>query len=414
MQIEKPYLMFIGDVQDQLAAKTAAGIVDWRRDWCVGQLRLPGCKADLGLEDVTVKEGRARGANTMVVGVVNAGGVLPDHWIRTIIAAIRAGMDIASGLHKRLEDVPEIADAAREHGRQLHNVRIPAMSFSTGKGTKRPGLRLLTVGTDCSVGKKYAALALEKEMQAQGLDADFRATGQTGILISGRGVAVDAVVADFISGAAEWLTPDADPRHWDVVEGQGSLFHPSFAGVTLGLLHGSQPDAFVVCHEPTRRTMRGVDFALPTIREVIEATLACGRLTNPEIRCVGLAVNTAALGQEEARRYLDELGEAEGLPASDPVRFGVEAIVRNLKEAFSGAGTAVRTDAAPEPPAADVPPIGPEVPLSAVAAAPGEADEPQAHASQAHAPEAAAPEESAPEESAAEAPRPVPHDAGAS
>jgi uncharacterized NAD-dependent epimerase/dehydratase family protein len=414
MQIEKPYLMFIGDVQDQLAAKTAAGIVDWRRDWCVGQLRLPGCKADLGLEDVTVKEGRARGANTMVVGVVNAGGVLPDHWIRTIIAAIRAGMDIASGLHKRLEDVPEIADAAREHGRQLHNVRIPAMSFSTGKGTKRPGLRLLTVGTDCSVGKKYAALALEKEMQAQGLDADFRATGQTGILISGRGVAVDAVVADFISGAAEWLTPDADPRHWDVVEGQGSLFHPSFAGVTLGLLHGSQPDACVVCHEPTRRTMRGVDFALPTIREVIEATLACGRLTNPEIRCVGLAVNTAALGQEEARRYLDELGEAEGLPASDPVRFGVEAIVRNLKEAFSDAGMAGRADAAPEPPAADVPPIGPEVPLSAVAAAPGEADEPQAHASQAHAPEAAAPEESAPEESAAEAPRPVPHDAGAS
>jgi uncharacterized NAD-dependent epimerase/dehydratase family protein len=360
MQIEKPYLMFIGDVQDQLAAKTAAGIVDWRRDWCVGQLRLPGCKADLGLQDVTVKEGRARGANTMVVGVVNAGGVLPDHWIRTIVAAIQAGMDIASGLHRRLEDVPEIADAAREHGRRLHDVRIPSMPFSTGKGTKRSGMRLLTVGTDCSVGKKYTALALEREMQAQGLDADFRATGQTGILISGRGVAVDAVVADFISGAAEWLTPDADPGHWDVVEGQGSLFHPSFAGVTLGLLHGSQPDAFVVCHEPTRRTMRGVDFALPTIRQVIEATLACGRLTNPEIRCVGLAVNTAALGEEEARRCLDELGAAEGLPASDPVRFGVEAIVRNLRDAFSGAGAAATSELAPEARAAPVPPVGAE------------------------------------------------------
>jgi uncharacterized NAD-dependent epimerase/dehydratase family protein len=424
MQIEKPYLMFIGDVQDQLAAKTAAGIVDWRRDWCVGQLRLPGCKADLGLEDVTVKEGRARGANTMVVGVVNAGGVLPDHWIRTIIAAIRAGMDIASGLHKRLEDVPEIADAAREHGRQLHNVRIPAMSFSTGKGTKRSGMRLLTVGTDCSVGKKYAALALEKEMQAQGLDADFRATGQTGILISGRGVAVDAVVADFISGAAEWLTPDADPGQWDVVEGQGSLFHPSFAGVTLGLLHGSQPDAFVVCHEPTRRTMRGVDFALPTIREVIEATLACGRLTNPEIRCVGLAVNTAALGQEEARRYLDELGEAEGLPASDPVRFGVEAIVRNLKEAFSGAGTAVRTDAAPDLSANAIPPIGPEAAPADAAAAPSAADEPQPSAPEAPAPdvpepdaptaEAAASGSPVPEEAAPEVARPLPHGVGAS
>ena len=132
------------------------------------------------------------------------------------------------------------------------------MTFATGKGTKRPGLRLLTVGTDCSVGKKYTALALEREMHARGLKADFRATGQTGILISGRGVAIDAVVADFISGAAEWLTPANEPDHWDVVEGQGSLFHPSFAGVTLGLLHGAQPDAFVVCHEPTRKTMRGV------------------------------------------------------------------------------------------------------------------------------------------------------------
>jgi uncharacterized NAD-dependent epimerase/dehydratase family protein len=420
MQIEKPYLMFVGDVQDQLAAKTAAGIVDWRRDWCVGQLRLPGCKADLGLEDVTVKEGRARGANTMVVGVVNAGGVLPDHWIRTIIAALRAGMDIASGLHKRLEDVPEIADAARAHGRQLHNVRIPSMSFSTGKGTKRSGMRLLTVGTDCSVGKKYTALALEKEMQAQGLDADFRATGQTGILISGRGVAVDAVVADFISGAAEWLTPDADPRHWDVVEGQGSLFHPSFAGVTLGLLHGSQPDAFVVCHEPTRRTMRGVDFALPTIRQVIESTLACGRLTNPEIRCVGIAVNTAALGEEEARRYLDELGEAEGLPASDPVRFGVEAIVRHLKEAFSGAGTAGRADAAPERSGDGIPLVGPEVPTADVQAAPAEADALEAPvpeappATEAPLPEALAPEAPAPEALAPEAPRPLRHDVGAS
>jgi uncharacterized NAD-dependent epimerase/dehydratase family protein len=330
MQIEKPYLMFIGDVQDQLAAKTAAGIVDWRRDWCVGQLRLEGCKADLGLEEVSIEEGKRRGARTMVVGVVNAGGVLPGHWVRSIVAAIEAGLDVASGLHKRLEDVPEIAGAAARHGRVLHNVRLPSMSFATGKGTKRPGMRLLTVGTDCSVGKKYAALALEREMRAQGFDADFRATGQTGILISGRGVAVDAVVADFISGAAEWLTPAADPNHWDVVEGQGSLFHPSFAGVTLGLLHGAQPDAFVVCHEPTRTTMRGVEHRLPTIREVIDMTVACGRLTNPRIQCVGIAVNTAALGEEEARRCLTAVADAEGLPTSDPVRFGIGAIVRRL------------------------------------------------------------------------------------
>ncbi|WP_413993445.1 N-acetyltransferase DgcN [Labrys okinawensis] len=331
MQIEKPYLMFIGDVADQLAAKTAAGIVDWRRDWCVGQLRLPGCKADLGLEDIDIAEGKSRGARTMVVGVVNAGGVLPEHWIRSIVDALDAGLDIASGLHTRLEDVPEIAAAAERDGRTLHNVRLPNQTFATGKGTKRSGLRLLTVGTDCSVGKKYTALALESEMRAQGLDADFRATGQTGIFISGRGVAVDAVVADFISGAAEWLSPDADAKHWDVIEGQGSLFHPSFAGVTLGLLHGAQPDAFVVCHEPTRTTMRGVPARLPTIRQVIDATVACGRLTNPRIQCVGIAVNTQALDEAAAKVCLAKIADAEGLPTTDPVRFGVAEIVKRVK-----------------------------------------------------------------------------------
>ncbi|CAM5767838.1 hypothetical protein LMIY3S_02297 [Labrys miyagiensis] len=335
MQIEKPYLMFIGDVADQLAAKTAAGIVDWRRDWCVGQLRLPGCKADLGLEDVDITEGVRRGARTMVIGVVNAGGVLPAHWIRIIVEALDAGLDIASGLHKRLEEVPEIVEAAKRSGRQLHNVRLSSQTFATGKGTKRSGLRLLTVGTDCSIGKKYTALALEREMRAQGFDADFRATGQTGIFISGRGVAVDAVVADFISGAAEWLTPDAAPSHWDVVEGQGSLFHPSFAGVTLGLLHGSQPDAFVVCHEPTRTTMRGVPARLPTIRQVIDATVANGRLTNPRIQCVGIAVNTQALDEEAAKACLAEIAEAEGLPTTDPVRFGVAEIVKRMKALYA-------------------------------------------------------------------------------
>jgi uncharacterized NAD-dependent epimerase/dehydratase family protein len=334
MQIEKPYLMFIGDVQDQLAAKTAAGVVDWRRDWCVGQLRLEGCKANLGLDDLRIAEARAKGARTMVVGVVNAGGVLPEHWVRTIVEAIEGGLDVASGLHRRLAEVPEIAAAARANGRQLHDVRIPSMVFATGKGTKRPGLRLLTVGTDCSVGKKYTALALEREMRAQGLSAEFCATGQTGILISGRGVAVDAVVADFIAGAAEWITPPADPNHWQVVEGQGSLFHPSFAGVTLGLLHGSQPDAFVVCHEPTRKTMRGVQHPLPSIRQVIDLTIACGRLTNPAVRCIGVAVNTEALGEAEAKAYLAETAEREGLPATDPVRFGVEEIVAGLRAAF--------------------------------------------------------------------------------
>ncbi len=334
MDISHPYLLFLGDVHDQLAAKTAQGIVDWRPEWCLGQLRLDGCNADLGLDDMSIADTKAAGAKTLVVGVVNAGGVLPDHWIKTIVEALEAGLDIATGLHTRLASIPEIASAAERGGRNLHDVRFSDMKFATGRGTKRPGLRLLTVGTDCSVGKKYAALALEREMRARGMNADFCATGQTGVFISGRGVAIDAVVADFISGAAEWLTPANDPDHWDVVEGQGSLFHPSFAGVTMGLLHGSQPDAFVVCHEPTRTKMRGVEHPLPTIGQVIERVIENGSLTNPDIRCVGIAVNTAALDDAAATATLEQTAAEYGLPAVDPMRGGAGPIVDLITETY--------------------------------------------------------------------------------
>jgi len=330
MQIEHPYLLFLGDARDALAAKTALGIVDWRREWCLGQMRLEGCKADAKLPDMNPREAAAAGVKTMVIGVVNAGGVLTESWIDIIVDAIEQGLDIASGLHMRLGDIPQIADAAEKHGAKLHDVRLSSQRFATGKGDKRPGMRLLTVGTDCSVGKKYTALALEKGMRDKGFDADFRATGQTGVFISGRGAAIDAVVADFISGAVEWISPDAAPDHWDLVEGQGSLFHPSFAGVSLGLLHGAQPDAFVVCHEPTRRTMRGVNTPLPTIGDVIHMTIACGRLTNPAIRCVGIAINTEALSEDEAKAEIARTSKTYGLPATDPVRFGVEPIVDEL------------------------------------------------------------------------------------
>jgi uncharacterized NAD-dependent epimerase/dehydratase family protein len=334
MSIAKPYLIFLGDVPDALAAKTAYGVVDWRRDWCVGQLRLPGCQADTGLPDMGVAQARSAGARTMVIGAVNAGGVLPEHWIDSVVEAIEAGLDVASGLHVRLGSVPAIRAAAERRGVALHDVRHADRTFATGKGTKRSGKRLLTVGTDCSVGKKYAALAIEREMTRRGLDAEFCATGQTGVLIAGRGVAVDAVVADFISGAVEWIAPAAPDDHWQIVEGQGSLFHPSFAGVTLGLLHGAQPDAFVVCHEPTRTRMRGVQHGLPSIAEVIDTTTRLGRLTNPSIRPVGIAVNTSALSEAEAQACLKEASARHDLPAVDPIRTGVDPIVDNLAELF--------------------------------------------------------------------------------
>ena len=335
MNIEKPYLLFLGDVQDQLAAKTAQGVVDWRPEWCVGQLKLPGCRADCGVPDLTIAEACGKGARTMVVGVANAGGVLPDHWVSKIVEALDAGLNVASGLHKRLGAVSEIAEAARRNDRRLHDIRHTDMVFATGKGVKRPGLRLLTVGTDCSVGKKYTALAIDKEMRRRGMNSDFRATGQTGVLISGRGLAIDAVVADFISGAAEWLTPANEPDHWDVVEGQGSLFHPSFAGVTLGLLHGAQPDAFVVCHEPTRKAMRGVAYPLPSIGDVIERTVIEGRLTNPRIACVGIALDTEHLEEPAARALLDRTGQAHGLPCVDPIRTSVAPIIDHLERRYS-------------------------------------------------------------------------------
>ncbi|MGU3405744.1 N-acetyltransferase DgcN [Methylobacterium brachiatum] len=334
MQIATPYLMFLGDVPDTLAAKTAYGIKDWRPEWCVGQMRLPGCAADLGIPDMTLPEALAKGCRTLVIGVVNAGGVLPDHWVKEIVAAIEAGLDVASGLHVKLGAVPAIAEAAARRGRQLHDVRHTDERFPTGKGTKRAGRRLLTVGTDCSVGKKYTVLALERGMRERGLDADFCATGQTGVFISGRGVAIDAVVADFISGAVETISPEAAPNHWDLIEGQGSLLHPSFAGVSLGLLHGAQADAFVVCHEPTRSTMRGVKHPLPTLQQVIDLTVQLGSLTNPAIKPVGISVNTQALGESEAKALLDKLAAEHGLPATDPVRFGVAGLVDRIVADF--------------------------------------------------------------------------------
>lgn len=330
-EMQNPYLMFLGDVGDQLGAKTAQGIVDWRPDWCIGQLRFKGCVADLGIRDISIGDAVAAGAKTMIVGIVNSGGFLPPHWISAIIEALDAGMDIASGLHIRLGDIPEIQEAASRNGRALFDVRHPTHTIPTGKGTRRSGKRLLAVGTDCSVGKMYTALAIEKEMRDRGMNADFRATGQTGIFIAGSGISIDAVVADFISGAVEELAPDNDADHWDIIEGQGSLFHPSFAGVSLGLLHGAQADALVLCHEPTRTHMRGLPHQpLPDLLTCMELNLTAAKLTNPAAIFVGVAINTSGLAMDKRRDYLTALEDELGLPCMDPFKDGTAAIVDNL------------------------------------------------------------------------------------
>jgi uncharacterized NAD-dependent epimerase/dehydratase family protein len=330
--IRHPYLLFLGDAADQLAAKTAQGVAQWRPEWCVGQFRLPNCNADLGLQDLTLEEAAAAGAKTLIVGVANRGGRISDEWIDVLERALQLGMDLASGLHKKLGDIEVLRASAKQHGRQLFDVRHPTEEFDVASGTRREGKRLLAVGTDCSVGKMYATLALEKEMRARGMKADFRATGQTGILIAGSGVSIDAVVADFISGAVEWLSPDNEPDHWDLIEGQGSLFHASFAGVSMGLLHGAQADALVLCHEPTRTHMRGLPhYPLPDLKLCMERNLEAAQLTNPDVEFVGIAVNTSGLGPAKGDDLLKKLSDDFGLPAVDPVRTGVSGIVDTVQ-----------------------------------------------------------------------------------
>jgi len=329
--IAHPYILFLGDAHDDLAAKTARGILQWRAEWCLGQFRLDDCQTSLGITDLTLEEAAAQGVKTLVVGVANRGGVVSPNWLATLLEALDRGMDLASGLHQRLADIPELAARAAEKGRKLFDVRHPPGEFSVATGQKRPGKRLLTVGTDASVGKMYTTLALEASLRARGKPCSFRATGQTGIFIAGRGVSVDAVVADFISGATEWLAPDNAPDHWDLIEGQGSLFHPSFAGVTLGLIHGAQPDALVLCHEPTRTHMRGLPGQpLPGLKTCLAANIEAAKLTNPHVRCVGISINTHALDQKAADRLMAETADAFGLPCVDPVRNGVEAIADQL------------------------------------------------------------------------------------
>ncbi|WP_419808273.1 DUF1611 domain-containing protein [Sphingomonas sp.] len=322
-QLPSPYLLFMGDVVEPGFAKTALGLRDWAGERCVGELALPGARVSTGLPAMTPAAAVAAGARAMVIGVASPGGAIPASWLPALQEALAAGLDLISGMHSRLGDMPGLAAAAERHGRRLHDVRTPPADLSVGSGLKRAGKRLLTVGTDCALGKKYTALALARAFAARGVDATFRATGQTGILIAGAGVPIDAVVADFVAGAAERLSPAAAPDHWDVIEGQGSLFHPSYAAVSLGLLHGSQPDVFVVCHDPTRIGMLGVEAtALPSIAAVIAQTVALGRVTNPAIRCVGVSLNTGALDAAAASAAIAATAAETGLPVADPIRGG--------------------------------------------------------------------------------------------
>jgi len=342
--IDTPYLLYLGHSSDPADIKTSRGLAVFRPDICIGEYRHDDCPLTLDLPRMDFAAAYAAGARTLVLGIANAGGKLGEDLIVDSLAAMDAGLDIASGLHHRLNAEPRLVEAAARLGRKLHDVRDPRPDIPIGNGKPRAGKRLLTVGTDCSVGKMYTTLCLASALEKRGVAADFRATGQTGILIAGDGVPLDAVIADFISGAIEQVSPARSDDGWDLIEGQGSLYHPSFAGVSMGLIHGAQPDALVLCHDPVRPHMRGLPhYQLPGIADCIEANLRAARLTNADVRFVGIALNTSAMA-EDAARALCAATEAEfGLPTSDPYRFGVETILDRLLGAAAHSPAVVAT-----------------------------------------------------------------------
>ena len=328
LMLHKPYLLFLGEETNPLKAKTAFGLRDWAAESCIGQTRMPGGTVDLGLPELGPDAAAAAGARSLVIGVTPPGGSIPPHWSRLLVAATEAGLDIVSGLHTPLQSVPGLAHAAANSGARLMDVRRPPDGIPRATGKRRSGKRVAMVGTDCALGKKYTALALARAMRGQGVDADFRATGQTGIMIAGAGIAVDAVISDFIAGAAECISPAAAPDHWDLIEGQGSLFHPAYAGVTLGLLHGSQPDALILCHDPQRtHTVSWPDYPLPSLKDAERLYLEMARRTNPDARLAGVSLNTFGMEAAAAQEALAQAERELAVPAFDPMRTPLQRAV---------------------------------------------------------------------------------------
>ncbi len=328
VNLEAPYLLYLGDCPDWHHAKTGAGIAYWRPERCAGQMRLPSCPVDLGLPEMSVQESVDAGVRTVVIGVAPMGGRIPTQWMPQLCELAEAGINVAAGLHTKLHSLPALVAAAAKGKATLTDVRMPPADLPVGTGRMRSGKRVLMVGTDCAVGKKYSALALHRELERRNIKSSFRATGQTGIMIAGEGIPVDAVVADFISGAAEVLSPDNDDDHWDVIEGQGSLLNPSYSGVSLGLLHGSQPNAIVLCHDAERLSIDGTegDYPIPELDEVIDDALRSARRMRKDCFCAGVSINTSSMSDLDREMYLSRMQQHLGLPCVDPVATGMTPI----------------------------------------------------------------------------------------
>ena len=326
VDVPSPYLLFLGDITELPYAKTALGLRDWAPEKCVGEYALPGATVTTGLTKLKPAEAHARGARSLVIGVANRGGTLNPEWMPALLESLEAGLDIVSGMHARLADNRELDAAARRLGRRLIDVRRPPPGIPIASGRKRSGKRLLTVGTDCALGKKYTALVLAREFRTsrrrRGLSRDRPDRNPDRRLAAFRSTPWSRTSSPAQPSCS---SPDADDDHWDVVEGQGSLFHPSYAGVSLGLLHGTQPDVIVLCHEEGRDRILGLEeFPLPSLDEAVYLNLELARRTNPDVRCAGVSLNTSGLDASRARAVLAERKAQLGMPVADPMRSGPE------------------------------------------------------------------------------------------
>ena len=329
-------LLAEGFSADPHYGKTALGVLRYRRADVVAILDSQRAgESDDGVPVVaTVDEARSYAPTTALVGVATQGGRFPPAWIEILRRCIVNGIDVENGLHVFLADNPELRALADEHGVELRDLRRPPadLSTATGANLEVPGTIVLTVGSDCAIGKMKVSLELDLEARRRGERSIFVPTGQTGIAIAGWGIAVDAVVADFIAGAAEALVVEGSRRGGELlwVEGQGSLVHPVYSGVTLGLYHGSAPHLLVLCHEPGRDAIEGAGggpHPIPPLRDLVELHERMALPVRPA-RVVGVALNTRGLSADEARSAVEAAEDETGLPTDDPVRFGSERLVQ--------------------------------------------------------------------------------------
>ncbi|MDP9069621.1 MAG: DUF1611 domain-containing protein [Actinomycetota bacterium] len=316
-------------------AKTAHGVLRYARDRVVAVLDrenagrtmsevMPSLSSAAPIV-ADLDEAREMGGTSLLLGVATPGGWIPEHWRPWVLAAVDAGLEVANGLHRFLADDPELVERAAASGARLWDVRRPPddLPLFSGKSLDVPQKTVLTVGSDCAVGKMTVSLELAAAAEADGIAAEFIATGQTGIMIAGKGIAVDRVISDFLSGAAETLVCEGDPEA-DVlmVEGQGGLWHPAYAGVTLGLLHGSAPHALVLCHQAGRAAIEEPPYTpLPPLGEMCRAYEEAAS-TVREARVVGVAVNCRGLSDEDAATAIAAVEDELGLPAADVFRGG--------------------------------------------------------------------------------------------